>query len=466
MSTAIWWLRRDLRLHDNPALMAAIRHDRVIPLFIFDPFFTKSPHVGSKRLSFLYSTLLDLSSSLARYRSRLILREGAPLDILRAIMHETNAELIYASEDYSPYARKRDAAVSRDLPVKWVGSPGVHPPGSITKSNGEPYTVFTPFSKSWKKLPTPNLVDTLSNDEYLNTPEDISSTPPGDLNISYKSEQFPVGESSALSRLHDFTEGKSAPIYQYAEMRNRIDSDLTSKLSPYLKFGSLSPKRAVSAALNALKNSPDSQAEKGAEIWLNELIWREFYLHILYHFPKVRKTNFRKQEISWANDPEDFDAWKNGLTGYPIVDAGMRQLSQEGWIHNRLRMIVASFLVKDLLIDWRWGERWFMQHLIDGDPASNNGGWQWTAGTGTDAAPYFRIFNPILQSKKFDPRGMYIRSQIPELTSVPNTHIHAPWEMSAADQKKYHCVIGEDYPSPLIDHKWARQRTLEAYRQQ
>lgn len=464
MSTAIWWLRRDLRLHDNPALKAAIRHDRVIPLFILDPFLIKSPRVGSKRLGFLYNTLLELSSSLARHRSRLILREGAPIDVLRAIMHETNAELIYASEDYSPYARKRDAAVSRDLPVKWVGGPAVHPPGSITKSNGEPYTVFTPFSKSWKKLPTPNLADTLSNDAYLNTPEDISGIPLEDLNISFETEQFPVGESSALSRLHDFTEGKSAPIYQYAEMRNRIDSDLTSKLSPYLKFGSLSPRRAVSAALNALKNSPDSQAEKGAEIWLNELIWREFYLHILYHFPEVRKTNFRKQEISWVNDLEDFDAWKNGLTGYPIVDAGMRQLSQEGWIHNRLRMIVASFLVKDLLIDWRWGERWFMQHLIDGDPASNNGGWQWTAGTGTDAAPYFRIFNPILQSKKFDPRGMYIRSQIPELRSVPDTHIHTPWEMSTADQSKYHCEIGEDYPSPLVDHQWARQRTLEAYR--
>jgi deoxyribodipyrimidine photo-lyase len=228
----------------------------------------------------------------------------------------------------------------------------------------------------------------------------------------------------------------------------------------------LSARNCVYAAQQAMKDTSDGQSRKSAEIWLNELIWREFYMAILFHFPNVLKQSFREdlRAIPWRNDPSEFSAWCEGRTGYPIIDAAMRQLLNTGWMHNRGRMIVASFLVKHLMIDWRWGERWFMQNLIDGDPAANNGGWQWTAGTGIDAAPYFRVFNPIIQSKKFDPRGIFIRRWIPELEMVPVKYIHAPWEMHEELQKEIGCVIGVNYPIPLVEHRFARERVIQIYR--
>jgi deoxyribodipyrimidine photo-lyase len=237
-------------------------------------------------------------------------------------------------------------------------------------------------------------------------------------------------------------------------------------LSPYLRFGMLSARQALAAAKQAEQMARGELARRGVETWINELIWREFYVAILFHFPFVRQEAFRPalRGIPWINDPEDFAAWSEGRTGYPVVDAAMRQLVQTGWMHNRARMITASFLTKDLLVDWRWGERYFMQHLVDGDPAANNGGWQWTAGTGTDAAPYFRVFNPILQSMKFDPNGDYIRCFVPELVNVPNEFIHHPWEMPADLQKRAGCVIGKDYPEPIVDHQLARERVLVAYK--
>ncbi len=242
----------------------------------------------------------------------------------------------------------------------------------------------------------------------------------------------------------------------YGLGRNQLYLDGTSSLSPYIHFGMLGLRTAVYHAQQAILTAPDQAGRESAYTWLDELIWREFYIHILYHFPHVRERSFRPQydRIQWRNDPDEFEAWKAGQTGYPIVDAAMRQMNATGWMHNRARMIVASFLVKDLLIDWRWGERWFMQNLLDGDLAANNGGWQWTAGTGTDAAPYFRIFNPILQSKKFDPNGDYIRKWVPELAKIESNVIHAPWEKN---------IPIPGYPTPIVNHKYARERALAAY---
>jgi deoxyribodipyrimidine photo-lyase len=320
--------------------------------------------------------------------------------------------------------------------------------------------------RAWKATHLTGQVNLIDPPSKITTPSGISSDPGQVIPDEVVEMDFLGGEQEAQRRLDAFTRGTNPEIYRYADQRDRMDLDATSLLSPYLRFGMLSAGQAVQAAREALQNARDESARKGAETWLNELIWREFYIAILYHFPRVSRGSFREnlRDIRWNNDPREFDAWCEGRTGYPVVDAAMRQLRNTGWMHNRARMIVASFLTKDLLIDWRWGERWFMQQLVDGDPAANNGGWQWTAGTGTDAAPYFRIFNPVLQSKKFDPHGDYIRRWVSELVQVPGRYIHSPWEMPVELQRNSKCLLGEDYPLPIIDHRFARQRTLEAYK--
>jgi deoxyribodipyrimidine photo-lyase len=271
-----------------------------------------------------------------------------------------------------------------------------------------------------------------------------------------------AGEKTAFERLQRFIAG---PIYEYKDQRNILATDGTSMLSPYLRFGMISIRGVVQEARFAIENAPDESARQSAQTWLDELVWREFYISILHYFPEVLKTSFRKdlRLIQWRNAPQDLAAWKQGTTGYPVIDAGMRQLKKTGWMHNRARMITASFLVKDLLINWQEGEAWFMQNLLDGDPAANNGGWQWTAGVGTDAAPYFRIFNPVLQSQKFDENGAYIRRWVPELTRVPDDYIHQPWLMPENIQKSSNCIIGINYPAPIVDHKQIKARTLAAY---
>ncbi len=467
MDRAIWWIRRDLRLSDNQALNAAISQGRqVIPVFVDDPFFKDSPYVSPRRVAFLWDGLRKLDANLRAKGSYLIIRSGSPLQVLTNLVKETGVELIYAVDDYSPYARRRDRAVAEILNLILVGGPSSSHPNSVLKQDSSPYTVFTPYMRAWKAV---NRVGELS---LLPSPSEIS-TPAGLMNesfldnLSLTSESgFEAGESEAQRRLRLFMGGKNPSSFRYAKQRDRMDLNGTSQLSPYLRFGMISPRQVIKAAQGAISNSPNEEARQGAETWLNELIWREFYISILYHFPEVSRQSFRQNlsHIRWKNDRGEFEAWCKGLTGYPVVDAAMRQLNQSGWMHNRARMIAASFLVKDLLIDWRWGERWFMQQLIDGDPAANNGGWQWTAGTGTDAAPYFRIFNPILQGKKFDPAGSYIRRWVPELGQVPAAHIHTPWEMTIEMQRKSRCRVGEDYPFPIIDHKFARQRVLAAYK--
>jgi deoxyribodipyrimidine photo-lyase len=293
-------------------------------------------------------------------------------------------------------------------------------------------------------------------------PPDIPGLP---IPEAKSADIFPASEAEAHRRLRSFLEGQTPPVFNYFESRNRLDQQGTSCLSPYLRFGLLSPRQAYTTGSQALENAPDGEAKQSVQAWLNQLIWREFFLSILDQFPHVLQRSFRVKlaNIHWTNNEVAFEAWCQGRTGFPVVDAAMRQLSQSGWMHNRARMITASFLVKDLLINWQWGERWFMQHLIDGDPANNNGGWQWTAGTGTDAAPYFRIFNPTLQGKKFDPQGDFVQQWIPELAEVPQPYLHEPWKMPIDVQEDASCKIGEDYPAPIVEHAWARERTLKAF---
>ena len=449
--TSIWWIRRDLRLTDNPTLHSALETGDVLPVFIIDPAFsTQSP----RRKNFLYEGLSSLHKNLQTRGSYLIIRSGKPVDVLRQLIQETDATAIFAEEDYTPYARKRDSLVASQLPLQLILGQTVHHPEFVKKADGKPYTIYTPYSKVWKSLLQE--IKLIPAPKNINTPANIFSEP---LPEFVSNPLFPAGEKEALRRLNQFTNSQStnSPIYQYAEARNRMDLDGTSSLSPYLRFGMLGLRQAVRTAQQAQGQGRSAEESHGAEIWLNELIWREFYIQILYQFPRVRQNAFNASlaNIKWRNNETEFSAWKNGQTGMPIVDAAMRQLKETGWMHNRARMIVASFLVKDLLIDWRWGEAWFMENLLDGDLAANNGGWQWTAGTGTDAAPYFRIFNPILQSAKFDPDGNYIRKWVPELRGLNAKEIHAPWEKEI----KVH-----GYPEkPIVDRGLVKERTMNAY---
>ncbi|MFN8379892.1 MAG: deoxyribodipyrimidine photo-lyase [Anaerolineae bacterium] len=460
----IVWFRRDLRLSDHTALNAALdRGARVLPVFVFDPALNRGPHTSPARLAFLLAGLEALDLQLCEYRSRLIVRTGEPVAILRALVEESGANAVHASRDYTPFAIGRDDRVSKSLsvPVRLFDDVLIQPPEAIAKNDGTPYTVFTPFFRAWSALPVP------APDERALRAEDFADTE------TFASEpllsavawgqasaiSFPrAGEEAAQRLLNDFT---SSAIFRYSEGRNMLNGPAwgspagTSALSPYLRFGMLSPRQALAAAQDARERATSPEARKGAESWISELGWREFYASILAHFPHVLKRTFKPQfeRMQWRYSADELDRWKAGMTGFPVVDAAMRQLAATGWMHNRSRMIVASFLTKDLLHHWAEGEAHFMQLLLDGDPASNNGGWQWTAGTGTDAQPFFRIFNPMLQSQRYDPDGMYIREWVPELRDVPTAHIHTPWEM--ADPPK-------SYPPPMLDHHASRDRALAA----
>jgi deoxyribodipyrimidine photo-lyase len=447
---SIWWIRRDLRLTDNPALHAALQSGWVIPLFILDPVFDSH---AARRKNFLYEGLHALDAELKKRNSYLVIRKGKPIEALRQLIRETDAMKIYAEEDYTPYAKKRDAEISDELLLELIAGQTTHHPELVKKKDGTPYTVYTPYSKTWKSLLAD--IDLLPAPKTINTPADIFSEP---LPEYQTNALFPSGEVEAQRRLAQFTNlptlapRASAGVTTYHDSRDRMDLNGTSSLSPYLRFGMISLRQAVHAAKLSTFNF-----QLSTETWLNELIWREFYIQILHHFPQVTRGAFNPAfaNIEWRNDESDFAAWKEGRTGVPIVDAGMRQLNATGWMHNRARMITASFLVKDLLIDWRWGEKYFMDNLLDGDLAANNGGWQWTAGTGTDAAPYFRIFNPVLQSQKFDPNGDYIRKWIPELRGLNAKEIHAPWEAE---------IELAMYPQPpIVDHAIVKERTMAAY---
>jgi deoxyribodipyrimidine photo-lyase len=456
MPVVIWWIRRDIRLTDNQALACASQEGKsVIPLYILDPYLLDK--AASRRRDFLFNNLHCLAQNLENLGSRLIVRQGNPLHELDTLFHESGAERIFAERDYSPYARRRDRSISKVIPLTLTTGVTIHPPGLVVKPDSSPYTVFTPFNRSWKNFPSAG--KTLPAPESMAAHPSIASIP---IPPPHPDPEFPAGEYHAQSRLKSFLMDS---IFSYTMDRDRMDLEGTSRLSPYLRFGILSPRWVLDQLNQILDPLHEEIKPSGCESWLNELIWREFFIQIMSEFPIVLKRAFRKdfRRIPWRNSPQDLAAWQNGLTGYPVVDAAMRQLRETGWIHNRARMISASFLTKDLLINWQSGEAWFMRHLIDGDPASNNGGWQWTAGTGVDAAPYFRVFNPVLQGKKYDPNGNHVRCWVPELASLPDAYIHEPWKTPPDIQSHLNLKIGRDYPEPIVDHQFARKRALAAY---
>jgi deoxyribodipyrimidine photo-lyase len=453
MPVAIWWIRRDVRLTDNFALQAARKTGYpVVPVFIRDS--RLMANSVNRRQRFLVNALKDLRAQLRQEGSDLLVRSGEPSDVLSTLVREMSAVGVYAEKDFSPFAKNRDEKVSRKVPLTLTGGLTIHPPDAVLKPDGAPYTIFTPYNRKWLSLPAPFLPTSAPGD-FL-----PSNQFPGAelLPAMDPVEGFAATREEAESRLILFL---SLKIDEYASQRDRMDLNGTSGLSPYIRFGLLSPAR-----LAAVIHQGDGTLPDGQRTWLTELIWRDFYQSILHHFPFVKHKAFQSKfrRIPWRNAPDDLQAWKDGLTGYPVVDAAMRQLKSTGWMHNRARMITASFLTKDLLINWQDGERWFMDQLVDGDTASNNGGWQWAAGTGTDAAPYFRIFNPVLQGKRFDPHGVYIRRWVPELRNLPDQYIHEPWAVPPLEQVSFGLVIGRDYPLPIVEHNLVRERTLAAYR--
>jgi deoxyribodipyrimidine photo-lyase len=446
--SSIWWIRRDLRLGDQPTLQAATAAGPVLALYVLDPVLLRA--AAPRRREFLLANLRSLDADLRRLGGQLTVRTGRPAKVLRDVLEQTGAQSVFAEEDFTPYARRRDANVAQVCDLHLIQGQCLQPPDSVLKTDGTPYVVYTPYARAWRqRLPSP--VSALPVPKKIQFLEGVDSEP---IPAAGEPGQFLAGEAEAEERLRRFLQQR---ISDYGKRRDRMDLDGTSGLSPYVRFGVLSMRTLVAAALRAQAEAAGSAAQNSAETWLGELIWREFYIQILYHFPHVARAPFRAgfAGIQWNAQESEFQRWTNGETGVPIVDAGMRQLRETGWMHNRARMITASYLVKDLLINWQWGERWFMDNLIDGDPGANNGGWQWTAGTGTDAAPYFRIFNPVLQGKRFDPDGGYVRQWLPELAGLPAKSIHAPWEGG---------LVVPGYPQqPLVDHKSAIRRTRLAY---
>ncbi len=462
MRRVIWWARRDLRVNDNAVLHHALRDAAsVIPVFILDPRLLESKMLAPARRQFLFDSLSDLDARLNARGGRLILRRGDPARELGQLIEETHADAVYFHRDYTPYARSRDARLTRALNalgvrVQVFADNYLAEPEQVLKLDGMPYTIFSRYRNRFEERGALPL--RLSTRGALNLPLDISSLDLFEV-APVRDDRFARGgETEALKLAREFMRQEEG-LARYGVTRDELGLDATSHLSPHLHFGTISVRELARRARAA-------GAGRDGKIWIDELVWREFYAQVMWHFPHAARGAFRREyaQLVWRNEESEFAAWRAGRTGYPIVDAGMRQLNATGWMHNRARMIVASFLTKDLLIDWRWGERYFMQHLIDGDMASNNGGWQWSAGTGTDAQPFFRVFNPVLQGKRFDADGEYVRHWVPELGRVPSRYIHAPWEMPNDIARKAGVAIGVDYPAPIVDHKVQRERAIALYR--
>ncbi len=461
MARGLHWFRNDLRLADNSALAAlAERAEQWLPVFVFDPRILEGARAGVPRLRFLLDCLAQLERDLEKRGVPLLIRRGRPEQVLPALLHETGARLLSFNEAATPFARSRDAAVCRaaeKLGVEVIERLDhvVFRAGEIRTAAGKSYRVYSPYRRAWTRRwlaepRRPVRLDRLPKPIPGFAPDRVPDQREFGLD-ALGVELPPGGEEAASQRLERFL---ATAVARYDVDRDRPDRDGTSRLSAYLRFGAISVRECIARAEDAC--AADPALEAGVAKWIDELIWREFYHQILEGQPRVLRENHRREydALVWNDDAEGFEAWCAGRTGFPIVDAGMRQLRATGWMHNRVRMITASFLTKDLLIDWREGERFFFQHLVDGDPASNNGGWQWAASTGTDPQPYFRIFNPVAQGQRWDPEGDYVRRWIPELQEVPNAHVHTPWSASLSPDR---------YPAPIVDHAERREIALERF---
>ena len=449
-TTAVMWFRRDLRLSDHPALSSALSEfDRVVPLFVWDPALLGP--CGPPRLAFLSGCVSELDRSLD---GRLVVRHGRPAEVVPEVAARCGARAVFITGDFGPYGSSRDDEVAARLDgdgvaLRVADSPYAVPPGVLETGSGTPFQVFTPFSKAWRShgWAEPARRHRLDRIDSAGLGSEGAPEIPG-----LEADLPEPGEEAAHRQLDRFLRSGADG---YGTERDRPDLDSTSRLSAYLRFGCLHP-RQILARLDRHKPSHRT--------YESELCWREFYADVLYHRPDAARRSYRPEWRSFQVDggaraDERFEAWARGRTGYPIVDAGMRQLLGEGFMHNRVRMIVASFLVKDLHVDWTRGARWFMRHLVDGDLASNQLNWQWVAGSGTDAAPFFRVFNPVSQGRKFDPDGDYVRRWVPELAHLGPAHIHEPWK---ADRSLFDAG-SSGYPDPIVDHGAEREEALARY---
>ena len=470
--TTLLWFSRDLRLTDNPALAAALtRSQPIIPLFILDDEDAGDWPPGGASRWWLHASLAALGRDLAHRGSHLVLRRGKAEDVLDRLLHETSASAVYWNRRYEPWAIARTGRLkirfaASGIDVRSFNGGLIHEPWTVKSRTGEPYRVFTPFRKALETtgitepaLPPP---PRLPAPERFPQGDDLSSWSLRPAKPDWAAglrATWTQGEQGAHDRLRAFAEDAALA---YRDHRDRPAVAGTSRLSPNLHFGEIGPRqvwRTLTALAAARTGDP---LPRGVEAFLSEIAWREFSHHLLFHFPMLPNQPLRPEfsAFPWRDDQGALSAWQRGMTGYPIVDAGMRELWTTGWMHNRVRMIVASFLAKDLLVDWRQGEAWFWDTLVDADLANNAANWQWVAGCGADAAPYFRIFNPSLQGAKFDPDGAYVRRWVPELARLPNHLLHAPWDARPLERADAGITT---YPSPIVDHAAARNRALAAF---
>jgi deoxyribodipyrimidine photo-lyase len=471
------WFRDDLRLSDHPALVAALASDcPVVPVYVYDEHSPAFRPMGGASRWWLHHSLAALDLSLRAKGSYLRIVRGAAQTAIAQLVDHYQASGMVWSRRYGA------AEIAVDASIKaWCKDHGIScesfngsllvEPWQVTTQAGQPMKVFTPFWKSARAnhsftqpLPAPVMLPVVTaTASPLEIPlDDLTLLPTKPDWAKGFTEHWQAGEAGAQQRLLDFLDDG---LKGYGEDRNRPDRNNVSRLAPYLRFGNISPRQVWHVAVNRMQAGECTASERDLTVFQSELGWREFSYHLLFHNPDLVRKNYqaRFDKFPWRNDPAALTAWQNGMTGYPIVDAGMRQLWQTGWMHNRVRMVVASFLIKHLMIDWRDGEAWFWDTLLDADPASNAASWQWVAGSGADAAPYFRIFNPVLQGERFDPKGDYVRHFVPELARLPKEFIHKPWTASEWVLREAGITLGTDYPAPLIDHKTGRDRALAAF---